>query len=97
MIIDIEPAGVLIVRISYGVYCRVNFYECRYRPVFDRPLIKEMFSFAGWNFIGVASGVLRDHGGNILVNLFSGPAVNFGNRPLCFLLTFSIIENIIKM
>jgi O-antigen/teichoic acid export membrane protein len=35
-----------------------------------------MFSFAGWNFIGVASGVLRDHGGNILVNLFSGPAVN---------------------
>ena len=69
-------AAVLIVRISYGVYCRVNFYECRYRPVFDRPLIKEMFSFAGWNFIGVASGVLRDHGGNILVNLFSGPAVN---------------------
>lgn len=38
--------------------------------------MKEMFSFAGWNFIGVSSGVLRDHGGNILVNLFSGPAVN---------------------
>jgi O-antigen/teichoic acid export membrane protein len=35
-----------------------------------------MFSFAGWNFIGVTSGVLRDHGGNILVNLFSGPVVN---------------------
>lgn len=69
-------AVVLIVRISYGIYCRVNFNECRYRPVFDRQLIKEMFSFAGWNFIGVTSGVLRDHGGNILVNLFSGPAVN---------------------
>ena len=67
---------VLIVRGAYGIYCRVNFAECRFRPVFDRPLIKEMFSFAGWNFIGVTSGVLRDHGGNILVNLFSGPAVN---------------------
>ena len=67
---------VLIVRGAYGLYCRVNFAECRFRPVFDRPLIKEMFSFAGWNFIGVTSGVLRDHGGNILVNLFSGPAVN---------------------
>lgn len=67
---------VLIVRLAYGLYCRVHFEECRYRPVFDRPLIKEMFSFAGWNFIGVTSGVLRDHGGNILVNLFSGPAVN---------------------
>ena len=67
---------VLTVRMSYGIYCRINFPECRYRPVFDRPLIKEMFSFAGWNFIGVTSGVLRDHGGNILVNLFSGTAVN---------------------
>ncbi len=70
-------AGVImIIRLSYGIYCRLNFPECRYRPVFDRPLIKEMFSFAGWNFIGVTSGVLRDHGGNILVNLFSGPAMN---------------------
>ena len=67
---------VLIVRFAYGLYCRSHFPECRYRPVFDRPLIKEMFSFAGWSFIGVTSGVLRDHGGNILVNIFSGPAVN---------------------
>ena len=67
---------VFLVRMAYGIYCRLNFPECRYRPVFDPPLMKEMFSFAGWNFIGVTSGVLRDHGGNILVNLFSGPAVN---------------------
>ena len=67
---------VLIVRASYIIYSRFNLPECRFRLIFDRPLIKEMFSFAGWNFIGVTSGVLRDHGGNILVNLFSGPAVN---------------------
>ena len=55
----------------------MNFEECRYRPVFDRSLLKEMFSFAGWNFIGVTAGVLRDYGGNILVNVFSGSvAVN---------------------
>ncbi len=69
-------AVVFAVRLSYGIYCRMNFPECRYRPVFDKPLVREMFSFAGWNFIGVTSGVLRDHGGNILVNMFSGPAVN---------------------
>ena len=67
---------VLLVRLSYGIYCRLNFDECRFKPIFDKNLIKEMFSFAGWNFIGVTSGVLRDHGGNILVNLFAGPAVN---------------------
>ena len=69
--------SVLMVRMAYGIYCRLHFPECRFRPVFDRPLMKEMFSFAGWNFIGVTAGVLRDHGGNILVNVFSGSvAVN---------------------
>lgn len=68
--------AVLIVRIAYGVYCRRNFEECIFRPVFDPKLVREMFSFAGWNFIGVSSGVLRDHGGNILVNIFFGPAMN---------------------
>ena len=68
---------VIIVRVAYGVYCRRNFPECRYRPVYDRSLIKEMFSFAGWNFIGVTSGVAREQGGNILVNLFTNTtAVN---------------------
>lgn len=67
---------VISVRIAYGLYCRRHFEECRFRPVFDGPVVKEMFSFAGWNFIGVTSGVLRDHGGNILVNLFFGPAMN---------------------
>ena len=67
---------VLSVRLAYGIYCRKHFEECRYRPVMDRKLIKEMFSFAGWNFIGVSAGVLRDQGGNILVNLFADTAVN---------------------
>lgn len=68
--------SVLMVRAAYGIYCRRNFPECRYRWVNDALLVKEMFSFAGWNFIGASSGVLRDQGGKILVNLFYGTAVN---------------------
>ncbi len=68
--------SVLVVRMSYSIYCRRHFPESRYRPVFDLPLLKEMFSFAGWNFIGVTSGVLRDQGGNILINIFYGPIAN---------------------
>lgn len=45
----------------------------------DAGILKEMFSFAGWNFIGVSAGVLKDQGGNILINLYSpSPAVNAG-------------------
>ena len=35
-----------------------------------------MFGFAGWNSIGVISNVLRDQGGNVVINLFCGPVVN---------------------
>ena len=66
----------LAVRVAYGAYCKRHFEECTYRFIFDRDLLKRMFGFAGWNFIGAASAVLRDQGGNIVINLFCGSAVN---------------------
>ena len=66
----------IIVRIVYGQYCVRHFRECRYNFQFDKALMKNMFGFAGWNFIGASSMILRDQGCNILINLFFGPAVN---------------------
>jgi len=66
----------LAVRLAYGLYCRKNFEECRSKLHFDPVLFRQMFSFAGWNFIGASSAALRDQGGNILINVFCGPAVN---------------------
>lgn len=66
----------LAVRLTYGTYCKRHFEECTYHFIFDRELLKRMFGFAGWNFIGAASAVLRDQGGNVVINLFCGPAVN---------------------
>lgn len=66
----------LIQRMIYNWYCHRNFEECHYSFVFDKSLLKQMFGFAGWNFIGATSAILRDTGGNIVINLFGGPAVN---------------------
>lgn len=63
-------------RFIYAFYCRKHFEECTYRLLIDKRTISEMFGFAGWNFIGAFSGVVRDQGGNIIINLFCGPAVN---------------------
>lgn len=38
----------------------------------EQKLLKQMFEFAGWNFIGSSSALLRDQGGNIIINLFVG-------------------------
>ena len=69
-------AVALIVRFAYGVYCKKHFRECTYHYNFDKDLLKRMFGFAGWNFIGATSAILRDQGGNIAINLFCGPTVN---------------------
>lgn len=69
-------AVALIVRFAYGAYCKKHFEECTYHFIFDKDLLKRMFGFAGWNFIGATSAVLRDQGGNIVINLFCGPTVN---------------------
>lgn len=66
----------IIQRYLYVLYCRKHFSECRYTLIFDRKITKEMFGFAGWNFIGASSAVLRDQGGNILINMFCGATVN---------------------
>ena len=64
------------IRILYSVYCKRNFEECFYRFVFDRGILKNMFSYAGWTYIGASAALLRDQGGNILINMFFGPTVN---------------------
>lgn len=66
----------LILCYTYFYYCRHHFEECKYRLYYDHTLLKQMFGFAGWNFIGVSASILRDQGGNIVINLFCGPAVN---------------------
>lgn len=66
----------ILMRQIYWWYCRRNFEECRLRWHFNKQCWREMSSFAGWNFIGCTAGLLKDHGVNILLNLFMGPIVN---------------------
>lgn len=65
-----------VIRLVYSIYCKRNFSECSFQWLFDKQLFKEMFSFAGWNFIGVISGLLREQGLNLLFNIYFGPVVN---------------------
>lgn len=66
----------LLLRVIYIWYCKRNFEECTYSFVYDKSILKDMFGFSGWNLIGATSAVCRDHGGNIILNLFFGPEVN---------------------
>lgn len=66
----------LIIRFVYGFYCSHHFPESRYRFVYDKKLIKEMSSFAGWNFFGSGAYLFNSQGVNIITNLFFGVTIN---------------------
>lgn len=66
----------LIRQAIYWIYCKRNFAECVYSKGWNRQISKEIFGFAGWNFIGCTAGLMKDQGVNIVINLFSGPVVN---------------------
>lgn len=66
----------LILRIIYGVYCKRKFEECKFQMIYDKNVLKEMFSFAGWTFFGNTASLLNTQGVNLLVNIYFGVTVN---------------------
>lgn len=66
----------VFILVSYYLYCKRQFEECCFSTRIEKALFKEMASFAGWNFIGMASGVLRNQGVDIIVNLFFGVTIS---------------------
>lgn len=66
----------IIVNTIYIVYCRKHYPESKYRFTYDSSLFRPIIGYSGWNFLGHASAVLRNQGGNVLTNIFFGPVVN---------------------
>lgn len=63
-------------RAFYGFYCGRHFSECHFKWSFDKGLIKEMTSFAGWSMFGNLAYICYTQGLNLLLNMFFGPIVN---------------------
>ena len=66
----------LLLQVTAISYCVRCFSECRFRRVFDKPLLKDMFSFAGWKFIGSIAKTFSGQGVNVAINIAFGTAVN---------------------
>ena len=45
----------VIVRLTYGRYCKKHFTECVYHFHYDKNILMNMFSFAGWSFVGCSA------------------------------------------
>lgn len=80
----------VLLRIIYGQYCKFHFSETKYCRMWDKKLTKEMATFAGWTMSGNIAWLGYTQGLNILINLFSGTAVNAA-RGIAFTVQSKII------
>lgn len=80
----------VLLRIIYGQYCKFHFSETKYCRMWDKKLTKEMATFAGWTMNGNIAWLGYTQGLNILINLFSGTAVNAA-RGIAFTVQSKII------
>ncbi len=67
-----------ISRTIMQIYCHRKYSECVIAPrrYFDKDLAKEMTSFAGWSFLGTASGIITQYGLGLVLNNFFGTLLN---------------------
>jgi len=61
--------------IYYRLYCIKNFKETHYKPVIDKPIIKEVLGYSGWNLFANTAIALNNQGATVLINMFFSPGV----------------------
>ena len=66
-----------IVLLFNYLYCRKSFpYISKYKHPKDKKLIREMTSFAGWQFFGSTGYTISNQSLNFIINHFGGVALN---------------------
>ena len=60
------------------IYCHKNYIECTigFRKYWDKNLIKNMSSYAGWSFVDASTGITANYGLGIVLNHFWGTILN---------------------
>jgi O-antigen/teichoic acid export membrane protein len=60
------------------IYCHRYYAECvlDFRKYYEKTLMREISSFAGWSLLGSASSMIANYGQAIVINMFFGTIVN---------------------
>lgn len=64
----------IIVMLLMRIYCHKHYKECEFSigKYYDKTLMREMTSFAGWGFVNSSSSMVAQYGMGIVLNSFFG-------------------------
>lgn len=68
-------AGIIVFS-CYKVFCNKTFRIAKFNFCKNRKLFQEICSFSGWSVLGGIANMSNSQGTNMLLNIFSGVAVN---------------------
>ena len=68
----------ILLLIIKRIYCQRVYEECHLhiKYYYDKPLLKEMGSFAGWSLFSSSSSMITNYGSTIIINIFYGTILN---------------------
>lgn len=64
------------ISLYYAYYSYSRFSDCRIQRFLDRPLLKQMLKFSGWNIFGSVSLLATFQGVDLIINYFHGVVAN---------------------
>lgn len=65
-----------LIRGIYGIICSKKYLETRFVFLWDKNILKSIFSYSSWTLFGTVAGAANNQGVNILLNMFFGPVAN---------------------
>lgn len=66
----------ITIQTIYFSYCLRHYPESHFHWIWNKPLLKSMLTFSGWDMFGSMSFTLAQQGRNFIVNIFFGVALN---------------------
>lgn len=66
----------IIIRMIYVIYINKSFHDIRYKIKIDFGIVREMFGFTAWNFLGTISWFGKKQVLDLLFNLYHGVTIN---------------------
>lgn len=63
------------IALSYRLYCRCKFSECRATLSFDKSIVKNVLNYSSWNLLTNTAAAAVVHGTTVLTNMFFNPSV----------------------
>jgi len=79
----------LVISLIYISYCTFKFQVCKPAFYWNKKMFVKLINYSGWSLFGALSGMVRNQGINILLNIFFNPIVNAA-RAIAFQVNNSI-------